>query len=183
MEISMMNKTHSATRAHHGMLLWALIVGLSFPTVGWMSEGLPPQLLTALRFAIAALAIWPLVWHKPDRWPSLPGLALYAVMGLSLAGFFGAMFWAAHRTTALSMATLYVAVPLLAYYLGRLLRVEHRASQLLAILSLGAAGALALAWAESGGQLVLLGGHRVGQPFGQRASNLMVLANPFLQCA
>ena len=142
----------SALNSHLGMLLWALIVGSSFPAVGMMSEGLPPLLLTAIRFAVAALAILPLVWRKSDRWPSLPGLALYAFMGLSLAGFFGTMFWAAHRTSALSMATLYVSVPLLAYFLGRAFGVERRASQLLGILVLGAAGALGLAWSETGRQ-------------------------------
>ena len=144
--------SNSAMNSHLGMLLWALIVGSSFPAVGMMSEGLPPLLLTAIRFAVAALAILPLVWGKSDRWPSLPGLVLYAFMGLSLAGFFGTMFWAAHRTSALSMATLYVSVPLLAYFLGRAFGVERRASQLLWILVLGATGALGLAWAESGGQ-------------------------------
>ncbi len=151
-QASMSNTTQGVRRAHHGMLLWALIVGMSFPAVGMMSEGLPPLLLTAIRFAIAALAIWPLVWRKCGRWPSLPGLALYAFMGLSLAGFFGTMFWAAHHTSALSMATLYVSVPLLAYYLGRGFGVEQRAGQLLGILALGAVGALGLAWAEAGGQ-------------------------------
>ena len=138
--------------AHLGMMLWALIVGLSFPAVGLISEGLPPLLLTAIRFAIATLAIWPLVWRNPDLWPSLAGLALYALMGLCLAGFFGTMFWAAHHATALSMATLYVTVPLLAYCLGRGLGVEPRAGQLLGILALGAVGALGLAWAEAGAQ-------------------------------
>jgi len=144
--------SRSTMSSHLGMLLWALIVGSSFPAVGMMSEGLPPLLLTAIRFAVAALAILPLVWRKSDRWPSLPGLALYAFMGLSLAGLFGTMFWAAHRTSALSMATLYVSVPLLAYFLGRAFGVERRASQLLGILVLGATGALGLAWAESGGR-------------------------------
>ena len=144
--------TQGVARAHLGMLLWALIVGLSFPAVGLMSEGLPPLLLTALRFAIAALALSPLVWQEPDRWPSLSGLALYTVMGLCLAGFFGTMFWAAHRTTALSMAALFVSVPLLAYCLGRGLGVEPPAGGLLGILVLGAVGALGLAWAETGGQ-------------------------------
>ncbi len=152
-QASMSNTMQDVRPAHHGMLLWALIVGMSFPAVGMMSEGLPPLLLTAIRFAIAALAIWPLVWRKGGRWPSLPGLALYAFMGLSLAGFFGTMFWAAHRTSALSMATLYISVPLLAYYLGRGFGVEQRAGQLLGILALGAVGALGLAWAEAGGQL------------------------------
>lgn len=148
---------HNATHAHLRMMLWALIVGLSFPAVGMIGEGLPPLLLTAIRFAIAAVAVGPLVWRASERWPSLQGLALYAVMGLCLAGFFGTMFWAAHRTTALSMATLYVSVPLLAYGLGRGLGVERPAVRLLAILSLGAVGALGLAWAESGGRLDALG--------------------------
>lgn len=147
------NTARVTKHAHRGMLVWALIVGLSFPAVGLMSEGLPPLLLTAIRFVVAALAIWPLLQRTPSHWPSLPGLALYAIMGLSLAGFFGTMFWAAHRTSALSMATLYVSVPMLAYFLGRLFGVERRASQLLGILVLGAVGALGLALAETGGQL------------------------------
>lgn len=142
-----MFETKRLKAAHTGMLLWALIVGLSFPAVGLMSEGLPPLSLTALRFAIAALAIAPLVWRLQDRWPSPAGLALYGLMGLCLAGFFGAMFWAAHKATALSMATLYVSVPLLAYGFGRALAVERPAGRLLAVLALGAAGALGLAWA------------------------------------
>jgi len=146
------NLKKDTRRAHQGMLFWALIVGMSFPAVALMSKGLPPLLLTAIRFAIAALAIFPLVSRVTDSWPSWPGLALYSVMGLSLACFFGTMFWAAHRTSAMSMATLYVSVPLLAYWLGRLFGVERRAIQLLGILVLGAVGALALAWAETGGQ-------------------------------
>ncbi len=140
--------THNKKSAHQGMLLWALIVGLSFPAVGLMSQGLPPLLLTALRFCIAALALAPLVWRQPDMLPSLPGLALYALMGFSLAGFFGAMFWAAHHTSALTMATLYVSVPLLAYFMGRAIGVEQRAGKLLGILALGAIGALGLGRVE-----------------------------------
>ena len=139
-------------RAHLGMLLWALIVGMSFPVVGLMTEGLPPLTLTAVRFAIACLAVWPLIRRLDDRVPSLRGFALYALMGLCLAGFFGTMFWAAHRATALSMAALYVSVPLLAYCMGRAIGVEPRAARLLGILILGAVGALALAWAESAGR-------------------------------
>lgn len=148
----MTTTTHTEQSAHQEMLLWALIVGLSFPAVGLLSEGLPPLLLTALRFCIAALALAPLIWRHPGVLPSLPGLALYALMGLSLAGFFGAMFWAAHRTSALTMATLYVSVPLLAYFFGRVIGVEQRAVKLLGILAMGAMGALGLAWAESAGQ-------------------------------
>lgn len=139
------------TLAHLGMLLWALFVGLSFPAVGLLSEGLPPLLLTAMRFGIAALVLAPLAWRQSEGRPGMATLLLYVLMGLCLAGFFGTMFWAAHRVSALSMATLFVSVPLLAYCLGRGLGVEQPAGRLLAILALGAGGALGLAWAENGG--------------------------------
>ncbi|MGF1620225.1 MAG: DMT family transporter [Rhodomicrobiaceae bacterium] len=166
------NMTQGITGAHLGLLVWALIVGLSFPAVGQITEGLPPLLLTAIRFATAALAIWPLIWREPDRWPTPAALALYAFMGLCLAGFFGAMFWAAHHTTALSMATLYVSVPLLAYCLGRAFSVEARATQLLAILALGAVGALGLVWAESAG-----GGSALNLGMGEAAFFLGCIAS------
>ncbi len=141
-------QAYQAREAHLGMLLWALIVGFSFPVVELMSQGLPPLLLTALRFAIAALALWPLVRRESDRRPNARGLLLYALMGLCQAAFFGTMFWAAHRISALSMAALYASVPLLAYGLGRSLAVEPRAGRMLAVLALGAAGALGLALAQ-----------------------------------
>lgn len=142
-----------ATRAQLEMILWALIVGASFPAVELISEELPPLLLTAIRFAIAALAIWLIVQRAPDRWPSLPALAVYSAMGLSHAAFFAAMFWAAHHATALSMAAIYVSVPLMAYCLGLGFRVEAATIRLLSILALGAIGALALAMAQNVGQL------------------------------
>ncbi|MHB0774687.1 EamA family transporter [Halomonas sp. WWR20] len=138
------------------MLIWALLVGFSFPAVGLLSEGLPPMLLTAIRFAIASAALAPLAFHEAGAWPGARGLGLYVAMGACLAGFFGAMFWAAHRASALSMSTLFVSVPLMAYCLGLALRVEQRAWGLLGILGLGALGALGLAWAESGGNLAAL---------------------------
>lgn len=131
------------------MLLWALLVGLSFPAVGVMSEELPPLQLTALRFAIASLALWPLTRRAADWRPTRYGMALYGLMGLCLAGFFGAMFWAAHRATALSMATLYVTVPLLTFAFGLVAGVERLAWRLALALTLGACGALGLALAEA----------------------------------
>lgn len=149
-------RNSSVTGAHLGMLLWALIVGASFPVVGLLSDGLPSLLLTAMRFAIAAFAMLPMAWRAGPEVPNLQGGLLYAVMGLCLAGFFGVMFWAAHRVSALSMSALFVSMPLLAYGLGRVFGVEPRAHRLLAILALGAVGALALALAQTGGDLAKL---------------------------
>jgi drug/metabolite transporter (DMT)-like permease len=149
----MIGMTQDTTRAHLGMLLRAVILGLSFSVVGLLTVGLPPLLLTALRFAIAAIALLPLVWRAPDRRPRPRGLALYSVMGLCQAAFFAAMFWAAHRISALSMAVLSVSVPFLAYCLGTGFGVEPSSMRLLGILALGAAGALSMAWAGNVGGL------------------------------
>ncbi|PMR75981.1 EamA family transporter [Billgrantia endophytica] len=130
------------------MLLWSVLVGLSFPAVELMSQ-LPPLSLTALRFAIACAGLWWLARRSEAFLPPWRVFPLYALMGLCLAGFFGAMFWAAHHATALSMATLYVTVPLLAFLLGLGFRVERLTWQLPAILALGATGALGLALAEA----------------------------------
>ena len=137
-------------RAHAGMLLWALLVGLSFPAVGLLGNDLPPLSLTALRFAIAALVLLPVLRGRPG-WPSARGWLLYLALGASLGAFFAIMFWAAHRVSSLSMAVLFVSVPLLAYGLGRGFGVERPAPALLGCLLLGALGALGLAWAESTG--------------------------------
>ena len=51
-------------QAHLGMLLWALIVGLSFPAVGLMGKGLPSLLITAMRFVLAVLVVMPLALRK-----------------------------------------------------------------------------------------------------------------------
>ena len=148
---------NAKAKAHLGMLLWALIVGASFPVVGLLSEGLPPLLLTAIRFMIAALALLPLAWRVETALPHPAGLLLYGTMGLCLAGFFGVMFWAAHRVSALSMSALFVSMPLLAYGLGRRFGVEERNHGLLAILAMGAIGALGLALAQSRGNFAKLG--------------------------
>jgi drug/metabolite transporter (DMT)-like permease len=71
-------------------------------------------------------------------------MGIYACLGFCLAAFFAAMFWAGDRASALSLATIYVTVPLLTYFLGLAFAVERRDGQRLAMLALGAAGALGL---------------------------------------
>lgn len=100
----MSSRQRDVIRAHLGMLLWAVIVGLSFPLVGMITEGLPPLLLTALRFLLAAAVILPMLLPRREPLPKLRALFFYSLLGLCLACFFGAMFWAAARSSALSMA-------------------------------------------------------------------------------
>lgn len=159
LEVTMFDMDRDVKWAHLGMLLRAFILGLSFTLVGQLGEQLPPLSLTALRFSIATVALLPLIWRVPDRWPGLRALALYGILGLCQTVFFGAMFWGAHRISALSMAVLSASVPFLAYCFGLGFGVEPPSGRLLGILLLGAVGALGLAWAQSGGAI---GGLRLG---------------------
>jgi drug/metabolite transporter (DMT)-like permease len=144
------------TRAHLDMLLRALILGLSFTLVGLTGEELPPLSLTAVRFAIGATALLPSVWRASEWLPSRRAFLLYSILGACQSAFFGAMFWTAHRLSALTMAVLYVTVPFLTYSLGVGCGMEQPSARLLGTLALGAAGALGLAWAGSSGARVTL---------------------------
>lgn len=144
----MLSRSHPMRTAHLSMLLRAILLGLSFNAVGLMAEGLPPLLLTSLRFLIAAMAMFPLVLFGQRRLPSKTELMIYAVLGLCQAIFFGGMFWAAHRTSPVMMTALYVSIPFLTYCLAVRFQVERPSNRLLIILAIGAIGALGLAWAE-----------------------------------
>lgn len=137
--------TGSALTAHLSLFLWAVIVGLSFPVVTLLTGGLPPMMLTAVRFLTAILALAPFLYGKPGVVPGFHGFVLYLFLGGCLACFFGGMFWAANTASALSMSTLYVSVPLIAYLMGRVLRVERRDAGMFIILMVGALGAFLLA--------------------------------------
>ncbi|ADD67556.1 protein of unknown function DUF6 transmembrane [Denitrovibrio acetiphilus DSM 12809] len=137
--------------AHLNMFLWALIVGLSFPAVGILTEGLPPMFLTSIRFIVAIFALVPFLFNKKGVIPDLKGFLLYALMALCLAGFFCGMFWSAHKASSIAMSTLYLSVPLIAYIFGRFVMVEKRNLSLLLMLMAGAGGAFWLALADAGG--------------------------------
>lgn len=139
------------TSAHLGLFLSAVIVGSSFPVVAMLSDAVPPLLATAARFTIAAATMLAVSRRPQRRMPRGRALLLHATLGLCLAGFFGTMFWAAGRISALAMAAIYPTVPLLAYLLGRMVGVERPAPMLLTALLLGATGALSLAWARDPG--------------------------------
>src|SRR5690606_28407877 len=108
----MSSRQRDVIRAHLGMLLWAVIVGLSFPLVGMITEGLPPLLRTALRFLLAAAVIRPMLLPRREPLPRLRALFFYSRLGLCRACCFGAVFGAAARRSALPMAVLYNSVPL-----------------------------------------------------------------------
>jgi len=144
--------------AHAGLLLRSLIVGLSFPAVALLSADLPLNLVTSLRLLVALLILLPFLPREARALtPSLPGFGMYWLMGFCQAGFFGTLFWAAQRVSAVSMSSLFVCVPLFTFLLSVLLRVERLNFRLLGLLLLGGLGALILVRVEASGNEFRLG--------------------------
>ena len=132
-------------QAHAGLLLRSLIVGLSFPIITLLSPGLPLNFVTALRFLVALIALLPFLPKDAEVFKiGLPALGLYWLMGLCLAAFFGTMFWIAPRVSPVSMASLFVCVPLFTFLLSAVFRVERLNLQKLGLLLIGGLGALLL---------------------------------------
>ena len=145
-------------QAHAGLLLRSLIVGLSFPIVTLLSPSLPLNFVTSLRFLVALIALLPFIPRKAEVFRlGLPALCLYWLMGMCLAAFFGTMFWIAPRVSPVSMASLFVCVPLFTFLLSVVFRVERGNLQVLVLLLIGGLGALFLVRVEAGNSEFSLG--------------------------
>lgn len=145
-------------QAHAGLLLRSLVVGLSFPIITLLSPGLPLNFVTALRFLVALIALLPFIPKDAEVLKlGLPALGLYWLMGMCLAAFFGTMFWVAPQVSPVSMASLFVCVPLFTFLLSAVFRVERVNLQKLGLLLIGGLGAQLLVRVEAGSSGFYLG--------------------------
>lgn len=129
--------------AHISMLLWAVLVALSFFAAAQVNPELDALPLTALRLLLSGSLFLPLLLL---RQPGLPGgraLLAHVVLGGLLALYFGSLFEALKYTKALDTALLYVSVPLLTLGGERLLLGKPVLQRLWPTL-IAALGALAL---------------------------------------
>jgi len=155
----MTSPSSSIPLAHGGMLLRTLIVGLSFPLVTTLSAGLPLNLLTALRFFVALLALLPFLPRRADtRHSALSGYVLYWLMGACLAAFFATQFWVAQSISSVSMASLFVSAPLFTFAICWAFGLERIELRLLSLLIAGAIGALLLVRVEASAGAFRIGG-------------------------
>ncbi|WP_375740883.1 DMT family transporter [Pseudomonas boanensis] len=128
--------------AHASMLLWALLVALSFFAAAEVNPALDALPLTALRLLLSAAMFLPFLLRRPSL-PNGRALTAHAVLGLLLALYFGSLFEALKHTTALDTALLYVSVPLLTLA-GERLMLRRPVLQRLWPTLVAALGALAL---------------------------------------
>lgn len=129
--------------AHASMLIWALLVALSFFAAAEVNPSLDALPLTALRLLLSGGLFLPFLLLRRPGLPSPRALLAHIVLGGLLALYFGSLFEALKHTKALDTALLYVSVPLLTLGGERLLLGKPVLQRLWPTL-IAAFGALAL---------------------------------------
>jgi drug/metabolite transporter (DMT)-like permease len=129
--------------AHASMLLWALLVALSFFAAAEVNPTLDALPLTALRLLLSGSLFLPFLLLRRNGLPGGRALLAHALLGGLLALYFGSLFEALKHTKALDTALLYVSVPLLTVGGERLLLRKPVLQRLWPTL-VAALGALAL---------------------------------------
>jgi len=132
---------------HILMLLWAALVASSFPVAALFNPELSASLLVGIRFLLAGLLMW---LFKPQSLRLNPRAWLsYGVLGTLLAGNFVIMFVALRYAQPLNLAAIYICLPLIAYLLAALLKMESlRLSRLLLLFIVALAALVILGRAE-----------------------------------
>ncbi len=130
-------------RDHGRMLFATLLIATSFPVVAGIADGLDSQVLTFLRFLIAALLFLPIAVFKYGlSRPSLGDLGRYGAISACMVGFFWCMFEALVTTTALNTGALFAFIPGIAAIVSAVLLKDRLGKKKLTALILGAVGAL-----------------------------------------
>ena len=98
--------------SHAMMILATLLISTSFPVCQIIAPKLDTGLLTLLRFFLASLIFYPIVYLKYKfKWPGAKRIFQYSLISFCLATFFWSMFEALRYTSALNAGMLYALVP------------------------------------------------------------------------
>jgi drug/metabolite transporter (DMT)-like permease len=130
--------------AHLGMLLWALLIAVSFSAAAQVNQAIDPILLTGLRLLCCALAFLPLLLFKGDTTMTVGGLFGHAVLGMLLALYFGSLFEALRYTSAVNTGTMFTLVPLLTLLFEAFLIPDSSLKQRVLPMLVAAVGAVLL---------------------------------------
>lgn len=107
------SRFHQA-RAHGKVLLFTLLISLSFPIGSALTAALDPLVVTWVRYLLAALCfVVLLAGQRKLVLPSWRDLGRYTLICLPALCYFVAMFVALKETSALDASALYTTVPLI----------------------------------------------------------------------
>ena len=131
-------------QAHGKVLLFTLLISLSFPIGSALTAVLDPLMVTWVRYLLAALTfVTLLACQRRLQLPSLRDLGRYTLISLPALCYFVAMFVALQETSALDASALYTTVPLISA-LASMLIFQRRIGWSMAFALLGGMVAAAL---------------------------------------
>ncbi|MGN5289238.1 DMT family transporter [Aeromonas sp. 11P] len=131
-------------QAHGKVLLFTLLISLSFPIGSALTAVLDPLVVTWARYLLAALTfVTLLACQRRLVLPSLRDLGRYTLISLPALCYFVAMFVALQETSALDASALYTTVPLISA-LASMLMLQRRIGWSMAFALLGGMVAAAL---------------------------------------
>jgi len=110
---------------HFLLMIYTLIVSLSFHVGHAITNDIHPVLLTFVRFALGAAVFSSFIFIKYDaKKPSISDISRYTLISLSMVGYFFAMFYALRFTSAVNTGLIIVTVPLFTTVFGMILLKE-----------------------------------------------------------
>ncbi|MDG4649503.1 DMT family transporter [Roseibacterium sp. SDUM158017] len=132
-----------AGRGHLAMLVFSALIAGSFSLGGLVANEISPAALNAVRFAIAAAAVYAVVRARGG----LPRAALvapwrYLVLGGLFAGYFVTMFEGLKTAPPVSASAVFTLTPVMSAVFGWLLLRQAVGPRIALALALGAAGAV-----------------------------------------
>lgn len=139
---------------HFLLIIYTLIVSLSFHVGHAITNDIHPVLLTFVRFALGALVFSTFVFRQYGfKRPSVKDISRYTLISLTLVGYFLAMFYALRYTSAVNASLIFVTVPIFTTIAGMVLLRQYPPLYKVVILLLTMLGAV---WVIADGDAVNL---------------------------
>lgn len=130
--------------AHLAMLVWTVLIAVSFSAAAQVNHALDSLALTALRLLLSALLFLPFLFRRGLPGPRAAGAHL--LLGGLLATYFGCLFEALKEVSPTDTAVLYALVPLLTLGAERLLLPASASLARLAAMLPAALGAMLIVY-------------------------------------
>ncbi len=136
-----MNERSEALRGHAAMLLFAVLISISFTLGDLAAPHIDPAALTAARFALAVCVIGVIAWPKM-RASHFTALWRFPLLGGLMAGYFITMFEALQITDPISTGAVFTLTPVMSAGFAFLLMRQITTPVMAISLLLAALGAI-----------------------------------------
>ena len=132
-----------ALRGHGAMLLFSMLVAGSFSLGSLAAPSVDPELVTVMRFALAALILGSMCALRGElKWGSFTAIWRYGVLGAVFATYFVLMFEGLKTAPPVSAAAVFTLTPVVTALASFVILRQITTARIGAALAVGAVGAL-----------------------------------------